>query len=328
VKPVQVVESLEVLINSGQPIHLWGGPGIGKSDLVRTVARKMGRNLIDVRAVLLDPVDLRGLPHVNGSNLAHWCVPDFLPKAGSGTGILFLDELNRAPMLVQNACLQLVLDRKIGEYTLPEGWDVVAAGNRLSDGGGVTKMNSALSTRFRHLDLEVDLDQWCLWANLAGIDPSIVAFVRFRTELLYKFDAGERTFPCPRTYEALSKIIASKPSPVIEHELFEGTIGKGAAVEFSAFIRLYRSLPDIDKILDNPKEAPVPENDPASLFAVSCALGRRATPDNFGKVVQYLDRLSQEYSVMAVKDAVARDANIASTKDFVSWAIKHSDVVF
>jgi hypothetical protein len=324
-KPTELALALEVLINARQPAHVWGGPGIGKSDIVRQVARKMGRDLRDVRAVLLDPVDLRGLPHVNGDNRAHWCVPDFLPRDGSG--ILFLDELNRAPMLVQNACLQLVLDRQIGEYILPEGWDVVAAGNRLSDGGGVTKMNSALSTRFRHLDAEADLDQWCQWAIRADIQPVVIAFVRFRPELLYKFEAGERTFPCPRTHEAVSRMVACNPSPAIEHDLYRGAYGDGAAVEFSAFMQLYRELPSIDAILLDPKHAPVPEK-PASLFAVSCALGRRATVDNFDRVTQYLNRLSDEYNVMAVKDAVARDAGIAGTPVFTKWAIKHSDVVF
>jgi ATPase family associated with various cellular activities (AAA) len=325
-KPTQAKEALKVLIAARQPAHMWGGPGIGKSDIVRALARELGRQLIDVRAVLLDPVDLRGLPHVNGDSRAHWCIPDFLPREGSG--ILFLDELNRAPMLVQNACLQLVLDRKIGEYTLPENWDILAAGNRLSDGGGVTKMNSALSTRFRHLDIEPDLEDWCHWAIKANVEPVVIAFVRFRPELLYKFDATERTFPCPRTLESLSKILASSPSPAIENELFDGTIGKGASVEFAAFMRLYRNLPSIDAILLNPKDAPVPKDDPASLFAVSCALGRRATVENLGRVIQYLDRLSDEYNVLAIKDAVAREQAITSTKEFCQWAIKHSDVVF
>jgi ATPase family associated with various cellular activities (AAA) len=324
-KPQQVMEALEVLISAKQPVHLWGGPGIGKSDVVRAVARKMNRQLIDVRAVLLDPVDLRGLPHVNGDSRAHWCIPDFLPREGSG--ILFLDELNRAPMLVQNACLQLVLDRKIGEYTLPDGWDVAAAGNRLSDGGGVTKMNSALSIRFRHLDFDPDLEDWTKWAIGANIEPVVIAFVRFRTELLYKFEAGERTFPCPRTHEAVSKIVARNPSPAIEHDLYRGAYGDGAAVEFSAFMTLYRELPSIDSILLDPKHAPLPEK-PASLFAVSCALGRRASVENFERIVQYLNRLPAEYAVMSVKDAVARDAGIASTPTFCKWAIKHSDVVF
>jgi hypothetical protein len=327
VKPSALAESIEVLFKAKQRPFIWGPPGIGKSDIVKQIAHKAGKRLVDVRAVLLDPVDLRGLPHVNGDNRAHWCQPDFLPRAGEGPSILFLDELPRAPMLVQNACLQLALDGRIGEYILPEDCDLIAAGNRLTDGGGSFKLNSALSSRFRHLDAESNLDDWCLWAIKNGIEPVVIAFVRFRPELLCKFDAGERTFPCPRTHEAVSKIVACKPSPAIEHDLYRGAYGDGAAVEFSAFLSLYRDLPEIDKIIAEPVKSPVPDK-PASLFAVACALGNRANAENFANIVQYLDRLSQEYAVMSVKDALLRDATIVNTPTFTKWSIKNADVVF
>ena len=325
-KPQQLSEALEVLVRAKRPAFVWGSPGIGKSDIVRQVARKLERQLIDIRAVLLDPVDLRGLPHVNGDKRAHWCQPDFLPRDGSG--ILFLDELPRAPQLVQNACLQLVLDRQVGEYRLPDEWDIIAAGNRLTDGGGSFKLNSALSSRFIHLDAEADLDDFCKWGIRANIHPAILAFVRFRTNLLCEFNAADKNFPCPRSYEFLSQILGSNPSPAIELDLYKGTIGEGAAIEFASFIKLYRNLPSIDAILLDPKKSPVPKDDPASLFAVSCALARRATVDNFKACITYLDRLPDEYSVMSVKDAIARDSTLAATGEFTKWAIGKSDVVF
>jgi len=325
-KPSQISEALEVLVKARRPAFVWGSPGIGKSDVVRQVARKLDRNLIDIRAVLLDPVDLRGLPHVNGGGKAHWAIPEFLPRDGSG--ILFLDELPRAPQLDQNACLQLVLDRQIGEYTLPDGWDIISAGNRITDGGGSFKLNSALSSRFIHLDAEVDLDDFCKWGVKANIDPVILAFVRFRTELLCKFDASAKNFPCPRSYEFLSQIVACNPSPAIELDLYKGAIGDGAAIEFASFLKLYRNLPSIDAILLDPKHAPCPKDDPASLFAVSCALARRAGVDNLKAVITYLDRLPEEYSVMCIKDAIARESTLASTGEFTKWAIAHADVVF
>jgi len=326
VKPAQLSEALEVLVRAKRPAFIWGQPGIGKSQIVQQVARKLDRQLIDIRAVLLDPVDLRGLPHVNGDSRAHWCQPDFLPRDGSG--ILFLDELPRAPQLVQNACLQLVLDRQVGEYRLPDEWDIIAAGNRLTDGGGSFKLNSALSSRFIHLDAEADLEDFCKWGIRANIHPAILAYVRFRPENLCKFDASAKNFPCPRSYEFLSQILASNPSPAIEVDLYKGTIGEGAAIEFASFIKLYRNLPSIDAILLEPKKTPVPVDDPASLFAVSCALARRATADNLKNVVTYLDRLPEEYSVLCIKDAIARESTLAGTATFTAWAIKHADVVF
>jgi dynein-related subfamily AAA family protein len=324
-KPTETASALQTCIESQQPACLWGSPGIGKSQIVHQLARSLNMLVRDVRAVLLDPVDLRGLPHVNGDNRAHWAIPEFLPR--DGRGILFLDELNRAPQLVQNACFQLVLDRQLGEYILPPDWQVVAACNRESDGGGITKMSSALCNRFIHLDCEPDLDDWCKWAVKNSIEPAVIAFLRFRPDLLHKFDRTEKAFPSPRSWEFVSKIAGKQSNPNIEHALYAGTVGTGAAVEFSAFIRLYRSIPSIDAILLNPTSASVP-TDPASLYAVAAALARRASVPNIRRAITYLDRMPQEYAVMAVKDATARDTGLCATSEFTSWCVSHSDVVF
>jgi hypothetical protein len=322
--PSELTEALNVLIDAAQPACIWGEPGIGKSQIVAQVAQATNRRLIDVRAVLLDPVDLRGLPHVNGDGRSHWAIPDFLPR--DGKGILFLDELNRAVPLVQNACLQLVLDRRLGEYALPDDWQVIAACNNVDT--GVSKMSSALCNRFVHLDLITSLDEWCKWAIKAGIEPAVIAFLRFRSELLHQYERNAKAFPSPRTWEFTSNITAKHPNKSVELAIFEGTIGHGAAVEYAAFLQLFRSLPSIDSILLNPDKANVPINDPASLWAIGAALARRASDQNFRRVLTYLDRMPQEYAVMTVKDAVGRDATLATTSEFTQWAIAHSDVVF
>jgi MoxR-like ATPase len=325
VKPSELAIALSICIDSRQPVCIWGSPGIGKSKVVQQTAGRKTLLLQDVRAVLLDPVDLRGLPHINGDGQAHWATPSFLPR--DGAGVLFLDELNRAPALVQNACFQLVLDRQLGEYRLPDGWVVVAACNRESDGGGVTRMSSALANRFVHLEVEPDLDDWCKWAVAANVEPAVIAFLRFRPELLHQFDRTARAFPTPRSWEFISNITAQKPVAAVEHALFAGAVGEGAAVEYSAFLRLFREIPSIDAVLLNPASAPVPSS-PATLFAISAALARRTKADNIGRVLTYLDRLPEEYAVMAVKDATGRDAVLGSTPEFTRWAVAHSDVVF
>jgi hypothetical protein len=322
-KPTDVQSALTVCLNTRQPAVLWGEPGIGKSQIVQATAAQLGLMVQDVRAVLLDPVDLRGLPHVNGDGRAHWAIPEFLPRDGSG--VLFLDELNRAPQLVQNACFQLVLDRKLGEYTLPDGWRVVAACNRESDGGGVSRMSSALSNRFLHINVVPDLDDWCRWAVRAGIDPLLIAFLRFRPELLHCFDRNARAFPSPRSWSFVAGIRAQNPATALELALVAGSVGHAAAIEYMAFVRLYRSIPSIDAILLNPQSGTVPA-DAATLYAVSAALARRATDQNLGRVIQYLDRLPIEFNVMAVRDATTRDSALQSTPEFTSWAVKHSDV--
>jgi len=148
--------------------------------------------LQDVRALLLDPVDLRGLPFLGNDGRSKWASPEFLPQEGSG--ILFLDELNAAPAMVQASCYQLVLDRRLGEYTLPESWAIIAAGNRDSDRGATTRMPTPLRNRFVHLDFEVDVQEWSEWATQAGIRPEVIAFLRFRPELLSVFDRDTKCF--------------------------------------------------------------------------------------------------------------------------------------
>ena len=130
--PSALIEALNCALTEHVPVHIWGAPGGGKSEIVRDLAAAQGCEFIDLRAVLLDPVDLRGLPCIDGDT-TRWLVPNFLPREGKG--ILFLDELTSAPQMVQAACYQLVLDRRLGDYVLPDGWDIMAAGNPPSERG-------------------------------------------------------------------------------------------------------------------------------------------------------------------------------------------------
>lgn len=324
-KPSLIGSALEKLITARQPAFLWGAPGIGKSAITHQVARSMNLELRDVRACLLDPVDLRGLPHVNGDGRAHWATPDFLPR--DGAGVLFLDELNAAPPLVQAACYQLVLDRRLGEYVLPDEWTVLAAGNRESDRAVTHRMPTPLRNRFVHLEVEVDLDDWCRWALKAGLRPEVIAFLRFRPNLLHDFNKDSNAFPSPRSWEFVSRLLATSPGPDIEHALYAGAVGEGAAIEFSGFLRIYRELPSIDGILLNAAAAPVPTS-PAALYAVATGLAKRATDSNLQRVVDYANRMPKEYAVLTVRDAVTRDNSLTTTQPFIAWSVANQDVIF
>src|SRR6266852_4292136 len=203
-KASAITAALRALVGERQPVFVWGGPGIGKSAVIAWLARSLKIQLQDVRALLLDPVDLRGLPHLSEGR-SKWATPDFLPREGEG--ILFLDELNSATAMVQASCYQLVLDRKLGEYTLPDGWAIVAAGNRESDRGVTTRMPTPLRNRFTHLQFEVDMQEWCEWGIRASIRPEVIAFVRFRPDLLSVFDRDANAFPSPRSWAFVSKIL-------------------------------------------------------------------------------------------------------------------------
>jgi hypothetical protein len=316
--------ALRTLVAARQPVFIWGGPGIGKSAIVRQLAEDLAVPLQDVRALLLDPVDLRGLPYLGQDGRSKWATPEFLPQDGSG--ILFLDELNAAPVMVQASCYQLVLDRKLGEYTLPEGWAIVAAGNRDSDRAVTTRMPTPLRNRFVHLEFEVDAQEWSEWAIQAGVRPEVIAFLRFRQELLSAFDRDANAFPSPRSWEFVSRILDATPDQSVEHELFAGAVGSGAATEFSAFLKTFRELPNIDAILLNPLKEPVPEN-AAAQYAVASALAHRATDSNFDRICTYLGRMPTEFSVLCVRDASLRQPAVQHTPAFTKWATTNHHVV-
>ena len=334
-KPSKLYEALRALIGERVPLHIWGACGVGKSQIVAQVACDLDYDFLDVRAVQLDPVDLRGLPRI-AEDQTEWVPPKFLPT--SGKGILFLDELTAAPQMTQAGCYQLVLDRRLGEYVLPEGWVVIAAGNPASERGVHFAMPRPLRNRFVHLDLEPDLDDWCRWAVKAQVRPEIIAFLRFKPELLHTADATSdaNAWPTPRSWEMASQVLCGiarrqktqflSGASEFEAQLLDGTVGPAAASELVAFIRLFRQLPSIDEILLNPTSAPLPR-EPSAQIAIATALGRALSDTSVGRGIAYLDRMPTEMRVMAMRDAAARDTAITHTPEFVRFGVDYREVI-
>lgn len=158
-KASRLTSVLNDLMSQPWAVFIWGAPGIGKSSIVRQIAEAKNLPIVDLRASLLDPTDLRGIPMIRNETSV-WCPPSFLPKPSDKPGILFLDEINAAPPLVQAALYQLILDCRVGEYVLPDGWKIIAAGNRREDKAVTFRLSSALANRFIHLTLDVDADDW------------------------------------------------------------------------------------------------------------------------------------------------------------------------
>ena len=276
------------------------------------------------QTLLLDPVDLRGLPFIGKDGRSQWATPDFLPQ--DGEGILFLDELNAAPAMVQASCYQLVLDRKLGEYTLPEdgrlwppGIAIRTVPRRL---GCPRHCGTVLCTSSSRSICQ----EWSEWAIRVGLRPEVIAFLRFRPELLNAFDRDANAFPSPRSWEFVSRILNSKPDQSAEYELIAGAVGAGAGTEFGAFLRTFRELPNIDAILLNPNQEPVPEN-AAAQYAVASALAHCASDTNFDRICLYLNRLPTEFRVLCVRDATLREPAIRSTAGFIKFAVENHHVL-
>ena len=202
-RPSELAATLALLVEARQPVILWGPPGAAKSAIAQQVAADAGRRYVDVRALLLDPVDLRGIPWRDGADRTRWAPPAFLPPTDDpGRWLINLEELPSAVPMVQAALYQLVLDRKVGEYELPEGASLIACGNRESDRGVVHRMPTPLASRFVHLEIRVDAQDWLAWAAANGIAPEVLFYIQMRPDMLHQFDpqSREKAFCCPRTW--------------------------------------------------------------------------------------------------------------------------------
>lgn len=247
---------------------IWGPPGIGKSQIVAAVARETGLDMVDLRLGQLAPTDLRGLPVPDhGEKLARWYPPEFLPR--QGRGVLFLDELNMAPPAVQGLAQQLILDRRVGGYEVPEGWFIWAAGNRREDRAAVFEMPAPLANRFLHLEVEPHWESFRDWAVGAGLHERILAFLGFRPALLHQLDAARPAWPSPRSWTMADALLrADLP--------LEGAVGPGAAAEFASFCAVFDRLPGIEAILNGAGELPHFPSEPSVRYATITALAMRA----------------------------------------------------
>ena len=260
--PKELKSYLNALVKSEirQSLMIWGPPGTGKSAIVAEITKQHDYQFVDLRLSQLAPTDLRGLP-VAEKGLSRWFPPEFLPV--DGQGILFLDEINMAPPAMQGVAQQLILDRKIGAYKVPEGWFIWAAGNRKEDKAAVFQMPSALANRFMHLEITPDFDSFRYWGLQSGLSEEILAFLAFRPTLLHKIDAKRHAWPSPRSWEMADTLFKAKLS-------VEPAIGV-TTDEFNAFLDVYASLPDLDGILQGKSQASFPD-EPSRRYATILGL--------------------------------------------------------
>lgn len=332
-------EFLGTLQGYHTPVMLWGPPGVGKSQIVAQIGERHQVPVIDVRLSQMEPSDLRGIPF-RDNGLVEWAIPAMLPdKERHGTqGILFLDEITSAVPSVSAAAYQLILDRRLGEYRIPQGWAIFAAGNRQGDRGVTYTMPAPLANRFSHFEVELNLDDWVMWAYEHQIDERIIGFLRFRPEQLFHFDPAHNpvAFPTPRSWEfahrALQKFI---DTPELLLGSLQACVGSAAGIELKAFIDNLAQMPDIEAILRG-EDIKAPQSVDLQYAVASALVGRarraKQTPEAhviYGHILNYATTLPlKEMGVMLVSDMLrAVGDEIFALPEFIQWANAVGDIM-
>jgi len=324
-RPKRIAEVLERLIDQHWPAFIWGPPGVGKSAIVKELAMLKGLELIDVRSSLLDPTDLRGIPAII-DNKAVWCPPSFLPSDPKSSGILFLDEINAAPPLVQASLYQLVLDRRIGEYVLPKNWWIVAAGNRSTDKSVVFRLASALANRFMHIDFDVSLEDWKSWAVSKRIHPTVVGFLSLRPELLLEQVGDSPAYATPRTWEMASDVIHRFGSAAESVDLLMGTVGEGPAAELLAYEKTKFRADKFEKIVAKPKTEKLPK-DLSEVYALTAWLAYRAGEREIRQAAAVLlERLPAEFAVIVARDMIKGSMSFMKEPGYKEFVKSHGEL--
>jgi hypothetical protein len=340
-RPAHISAVIEQEFSSTQqgyhtPVMLWGPPGVGKSQIVAQVAENYNAAIVDIRLSQMEPSDLRGIPFKNGQKV-EWAIPAMLPDVATHgeAGLLFIDEITSAPPSVSAAAYQLILDRRLGEYRVPEHWAIVAAGNRQGDRGVTYSMPSPLANRFSHYELDVNLDDWAAWAYRNDIDERVIGFLRFRPDLIFDFNPEHNpvAFPTPRSWEFAHRALYKfADQPDLLPGGLEACVGRAAGVELFAFIQSLENLPDIDAILSGQSQECPDEID--LQYAIASALVTRAMRSEgdaaiLGNILNYANCFKQrEMGVMLVSDLHrAIGPELFSVPQFSEWAEKIGDLM-
>ena len=337
-------------------VNLSGAPGVGKSDGVRCIARKLeevtGKQVFvhDVRLLNMNPVDLRGIPSKDTMEatvfddkgkevttevaVARWLRPAIFQMNPSPNviNILFLDEITAAPQSVQASAYQLVLDRKVGEHKLPDNCFVFCAGNRVTDKSVAYRMPKALANRLCHIEIYADVDDWKKWAINSGIDSRIVGYINWKNNALFKFDptTDDLAYATPRSWAMVNNFLTKIPDLNLCFNLIAGCIGIGNATEFKSYTDVYKDLPNIDDIFAG-KNVDAPKS-PDINYALSSAIVSRVVRDGvtkkqFGSLFNWMMNWSVEFTTITIKDMITSPkvfSTIGKLPEFVEWATKNA----
>lgn len=279
VSPNSAKIAIRKAFNKQRPIFLWGPPGIGKSDIIHQIGGEMNARVIDIRLSLWEPTDIKGIPYFDSiQKTMVWAPPSELPTEDEAAKypyvILFMDEMNSAAPSVQAAAYQLILNRRVGQYKLPDNVLLVAAGNREADKGVTYRMPAPLANRFIHLEMRVDFDDWSQWATNNRIHKDVVGYCTFAKKDLYDFDpkSASRSFATPRSWSFVSELLEDEDtSESTLTDLISGAIGEGLAIKFMAHRKVASKMPKPEDILEG-KVSKLESKEISAMYSLTVAL--------------------------------------------------------
>ena len=323
--PNKAKNSIKHAIKKQRPIFIWGPPGIGKSDIVHQIGEYMDAHVIDVRLSLWEPTDIKGIPYYAANdNTMKWAPPVELPSKEFAKKhkaiILFLDEMNSAAPAVQAAAYQLILNRKVGTYALPDNVYIVAAGNREADKGVTYRMPAPLANRFVHLELAVDFDDWFQWAVDHNIHKDVVGYLTFSKKDLYDFDpkSPSRSFATPRSWSFVSELLEDELDEETTTDLVSGAVGEGLAIKFVAHRKVAAQMPNPTDILTG-KVKELKTKEISAMYSLTVSLcyelkeasdkGDKKFDNKVDKFLRFMmDNFETELVVMGIKLALTQYA--------------------
>ena len=279
VTPNAAKAAIRKAFKSKRPLFLWGAPGIGKSDVIHQLGAELDAYVIDIRLSLWEPTDIKGIPYFdsNTGNMV-WGAPAELPTEEFAKQfpaiILFLDEMNSAAPSVQAAAYQLILNRRVGQYRLPDNVFIVAAGNRDADKGVTYRMPAPLANRFVHLEMTVEFADWVEWATEHRVHKDVVGYLSFSKGDLYDFDpkSASRAFATPRSWSFVSELLEDDDtSESTLMDLISGAIGEGLAIKFMAHRKVASNMPLPGDILSG-KVSKMDTKEISAMYSLTVAL--------------------------------------------------------
>lgn len=345
VNTLQASKLIEKTLNAGLCPIITSSPGLGKSDIIRALAKKMGLYLIDIRLAQCEPSDLSGIPNFiqhNGKTRVEFIPSVMFPLEGDALPLkedgapyngwlLFFDELLDAPMQVQSASYKVILDRMIGNFPLHEKVMMVGAGNKIDDGACATETSTALKSRMVWMELEMNAKAWITWAKDAEVNPSIIGFIEYEEKHLYNFSADHEgfTFACPRTWSMASRIMKQYTQEEYASYDFQvhmqGTVGN-AHHDFGSFLSCFDKLPTKEQIVRDPMGCHKVVD--GERFALKTLIARWADDKSIENILKYISRLDKDTQVLLFREIRDNNKPLMSNKYVTEWSLGIGKEIF